>query len=212
MSSGTYSAAGGSLRLSNLGQGNLYLATNGVDAVRVFKDQGVQIGGISTSSSTSTARLLIKGSGSTSATTSLLVQNSAGTLGLSVTDDLVTTTGGTFFNICSGGTVSSFRLQNSGNTLLMGIDNNHDIGFNGFYSQRAPGGYRSSFQDTGASSSLVASAVVSITSTTRGFLPPRMTTAQKNAIGTPAAGLMVYDTTLNKLCVYTTAWETITSL
>jgi hypothetical protein len=50
-----------------------------------------------------------------------------------------------------------------------------------------------------------------VDSTTRGFLPPRMTTAQKNAIGSPAAGLIVYDTTLNKLCVYTTSWETITS-
>ena len=60
--------------------------------------------------------------------------------------------------------------------------------------------------------STVASAQVAITSTTRGFLPPRMTTTQKNAIATPAAGLMVYDTTLNKLCVYTTTWETITSI
>jgi hypothetical protein len=56
-----------------------------------------------------------------------------------------------------------------------------------------------------------ASALVSINSTTQGFLPPRMTTTQKNAITSPAAGLVVYDTTLGKLCVYTTAWETITS-
>jgi hypothetical protein len=39
-----------------------------------------------------------------------------------------------------------------------------------------------------------------------------MTTAQKNAIVTPAAGLVVYDTNLAKLCVYTTAWETVTSI
>jgi hypothetical protein len=58
----------------------------------------------------------------------------------------------------------------------------------------------------------VATAAVEIVSTTRGFLPPRMTTTQRNAIASPAAGLIVYDTTLNKLCVYTTAWETITSL
>lgn len=57
-----------------------------------------------------------------------------------------------------------------------------------------------------------ASALMEITSTTLGFLPPRMTTTQKNAIATPAAGLVVYDTTLNKLCVRTAAaWETITS-
>ncbi len=57
-----------------------------------------------------------------------------------------------------------------------------------------------------------ASAVMEVTSTTQGFLPPRMTTAQKNAIASPAAGLIVYDTTLAKLCVRTaSAWETITS-
>jgi len=58
-----------------------------------------------------------------------------------------------------------------------------------------------------------ASAILNVTSTTQGVLFPRMTTAQKNAISSPAAGLVVYDTTLNKLCVRTaSAWETITSL
>jgi len=57
-----------------------------------------------------------------------------------------------------------------------------------------------------------ASALFQMDSTTKGFLPPRMTTAQKTAIGTPDTGLVVYDTTLNKLCVYTTAWETVTSV
>jgi hypothetical protein len=42
-----------------------------------------------------------------------------------------------------------------------------------------------------------ASALVQIDSTTKGFLPPRMTTTERNAIASPAAGLIVYDTTLN---------------
>lgn len=55
--------------------------------------------------------------------------------------------------------------------------------------------------------------IVDVTSTTQGFLFPRMTTTQKNAITSPAEGLIVYDLTLHKLCVYTGAtWETITSL
>jgi hypothetical protein len=37
-----------------------------------------------------------------------------------------------------------------------------------------------------------ASAALDITSTTSGFLPPRMTQAQRDLISTPAAGLMVY--------------------
>lgn len=53
------------------------------------------------------------------------------------------------------------------------------------------------------------SAVLEATSTTRGFLPPRMTTTQKNAIASPAAGLMVYDTTLSTMSFYNgAAWIT----
>ena len=56
------------------------------------------------------------------------------------------------------------------------------------------------------------SAKLDIVSTTQGFLPPRMSSAQKTAISTPATGLVVYDTNLNKLCVWTGAtWETVTS-
>jgi hypothetical protein len=58
-----------------------------------------------------------------------------------------------------------------------------------------------------------ASALLNMSSTTKGFLPPRMTTTQKNAIVSPAEGLVVYDLTLHKLCIYTgAAWEVITSL
>ena len=46
----------------------------------------------------------------------------------------------------------------------------------------------------------------------KGFLPPRVTTTQKNSISSPAAGLMVYDTDLGKLCFYDGgAWRTVTS-
>jgi uncharacterized protein (TIGR02145 family) len=36
-------------------------------------------------------------------------------------------------------------------------------------------------------------------STNKGFLPPRLTTAQRDAIDNPAAGLMIYNTTVNCL-------------
>lgn len=65
----------------------------------------------------------------------------------------------------------------------------------------------------GSASSIIASAQMEVVSTTKGFAPPRMTTTQKNAIVTPAEGLIVYDLTLHKLCVYTgSAWEIITSI
>jgi hypothetical protein len=67
-------------------------------------------------------------------------------------------------------------------------------------------------QDAGTHTD-TASSRLTITSTTQGVLLPRMTTTQKNAILTPATGLIVYDTTLNKLALYTgAAWETVTSL
>ena len=47
-----------------------------------------------------------------------------------------------------------------------------------------------------------ASAKLDITSTTQGLLPPRMTATQRNAISTPAAGLMIWNSSLNQLEVF----------
>jgi hypothetical protein len=147
-----------------------------------------------------TARLFIKGSGSTSATTSLLVQNSSGTAAVTVTDDLNTNFGGNL-NLKNANTY----INNTSNTIWIAAVQSatSDV-------QLIPG-RQVNINNIGTYTAQ-GSALLQLDSTTKGFLPPRMTTAQKNAIGTPAAGLMVYDTTLNKLCVYTTAWETITSV
>jgi hypothetical protein len=60
----------------------------------------------------------------------------------------------------------------------------------------------------GTSTTLSASAKVQIDSTTQGFLPPRMTNAQRTAIASPAVGLMVYCTdAVEGLYVYkSTGW------
>jgi uncharacterized protein (TIGR02145 family) len=42
-----------------------------------------------------------------------------------------------------------------------------------------------------------ASSVLDVNSTTAGFLPPRLTTIQRNAIISPAVGLTIYNTTIN---------------
>jgi hypothetical protein len=61
-----------------------------------------------------------------------------------------------------------------------------------------------------SSTAINASAVMQADSTTQGFLPPRMTTTQKNAIASPATGLQVYDTTLNQISYYNgTTWTNI---
>lgn len=54
--------------------------------------------------------------------------------------------------------------------------------------------------------------ILELQSTTRGLLLPRMTTTQRNAITSPVAGLVIYNTTTNKLNVYTTGWEELTSV
>ncbi len=57
-----------------------------------------------------------------------------------------------------------------------------------------------------------ASSALDIASTTKGLLAPRMTTAQKAAIASPATGLLVYDTTLGGFYFYDgSGWVAITS-
>jgi hypothetical protein len=124
-----------------------------------------------------TGATFIKGSGSTSATTSLLVQNSSGDTAFQIKDDREITTSGGNVSLRDG---ALFIGSNFLSTYT------HSIGFFG-----AP----------------VSSAIVEMQSTTKGFLPPRMTTTQKNAI-TAATGLVLYDTTTNKLqCWNGSTWN-----
>lgn len=53
------------------------------------------------------------------------------------------------------------------------------------------------------------SALVDITSTTKGFLPPRVTTVQRNAISSPTAGLLVFDTDIAAPFVYSSVWNQV---
>ena len=180
------------------------------------------------------ARLGIKGSGSTSATTSLLVQNSAGTASFQIKDDGNSYLGQ--FNTASGNnvldqfTAKLFTLTNAFVSHSVGSTYNGSTGDSslalcglgvggGFF-----GGIRMFTSSSSATPVLAmivdrnqsvgigltnstdltvnASAKLQVDSTTKGFLPPRMTTTQKNAIASPAAGLVVYDSTTNKLCCY----------
>ena len=55
-----------------------------------------------------------------------------------------------------------------------------------------------------------ASAILEVTSTAKGFLPPRMTTTQRDAVTTPATGLVIYNTTTNVLNFYNgSAWGAV---
>lgn len=51
------------------------------------------------------------------------------------------------------------------------------------------------------------SSALDISSTTKGFLVPRMSTVQKNAITAPATGLLVFDTDENAFYYFNTVWK-----
>ncbi len=56
-----------------------------------------------------------------------------------------------------------------------------------------------------------ASAMLDIVSTDKGLLIPRMTSGQRTSIGSPAEGLMVYDTTTDSFWYFDGSWIEITS-
>jgi len=60
--------------------------------------------------------------------------------------------------------------------------------------------------------SINASALFQMDSTTRGFLPPRMTQAQRLAIGSPAQGLIVYqsDSVIGLYIYSNSVWRSLT--
>jgi hypothetical protein len=147
------------------------------------------------------AQLHIKGSGTTSATNALLVQNSAGTALLTIRDDGVATFGSAILANSFTGNLRTDFINTSNNAYTV-LQANPANGNGKFYESVS----------IGTSSDPVASAKLELVSTTKGFLPPRMTTVQRNAIAAPATGLMVYDTDANKLYLFTTLWEQITSL
>ena len=72
-------------------------------------------------------------------------------------------------------------------------------------------GFTSSAQSVGVgTASPNASAILDVTSTTKGVLYPRMTTTQRNAITSPATDLTIFNTTTNCLEFYVgSAWQPI---
>jgi len=110
----------------------------------------------------------------------------------------------------NNGTVNMRIGFASGTVAYLGTSTDHNVVFKS--NGTSVGSFNSFGQFAIGSSSSDTKAILTLVSTSRGFLPPKMTTAQKNAITSPTEGLQVYDTDLHKMCVYTgAAWETITS-
>ena len=145
--------------------------------------------------------LFVKTRGTTAtATTAVQLNDSLGTIGFIGADGTTNVSLGAITGFVDGavsaGTVPtaiSFTTGTSSGIARMIINSSGQIGMGTL---------------TPASAS-----ALEIASTTQGVRFPVMTTTQKNAIGTPVAGLVIFDTTLAKLCVYSgSAWQTITSV
>jgi hypothetical protein len=210
LGTGGTTGAGGSLSLTGL------TASGTVSANSLTLTTALSVGNGGTGATTLTSGYLVKGNGTSAVSASV------------VYDD------GT--NVGIGTAAPGYKLEVAGNTYLNGV-----IRAAAASSAAAPGYtfagdpdtgiYRSAANTLGISTNGIvavlidgnnnvgigaaanASAILDVQSTTKGFRLPNMTTAQKNAIATPAAGLMVFDTTLAKACVYSgAAWQTITSV
>jgi hypothetical protein len=279
---------GGDMRILSSTYASLVLGNNGVNnAITLYNSSAFQMPKIGINNATPTALLQVTGVGSTSATTSLLVQNSSAASLFEVLDDgscFAGRSGGTtwpmtfrsgagtisrigngafeapqnIYTYVSGQTMIFYGNKNNGHAFSYSFNNQqadsstgisminlggtwqnqvgfefanlriqpaYDFNANTLSTAIARGIYYNptitnlrvaqhyAWQNTSGamivnSSTPNASAILQADSTTQGFLPPRLTTAQKNAISTPASGLVVYDTTTNKLCCYNgTSWN-----
>ena len=205
----------GNERLSLASNGQLILSQTGNRSIEVNPGGYVIVSNytagfnvtsriVAGSGSALAAQMGVVGSGSTSATTSLLVQNSSGTQLFKIADDGATTLGannifGRFYTNVAGAAYPAYSFNGNSQTGLF------DLGAGGFGFGTA-NTERMRISNAGIGINTLAannaSAIFQVDSTTQGFLPPRMTTTQKNAIATPPAGLVVYDSTTNKLCCY----------
>jgi hypothetical protein len=143
--------------------------------------------------------------------------------GIFVFNDQATATAGGSFNLYGSAWASAFARNQvafgsrqgllffSNNALLTGGTSPIDFyPGGGLESQRfvRMKNFGMAMNSAGTTADPVASAILDMNSTTKGFLPPRMTTGQRNAIASPASSLVVANTSLqNGLNFYNgTAW------
>jgi hypothetical protein len=159
----------GSTRATTFSQGNQNLSITNVNGNVTFQNTPVQV----------------VGSGSTSATTSLLVQDSTGQEMFRIRDNnqidfrqgqlsWINPAANCWRAVNGGSNVVGTHWLQSGNFII---------------------------NDGTSLSNFNSSVMLGVVSTTKGFLPPVMTTTQKSAISA-IPGLVVYDSTTNKLCCY----------
>ncbi len=110
-----------------------------------------------------------------------------------------------YIGLTENGNMRGYMGSFSGATedFDMGTSYNNSIGKLHLTTQATP---RMTIDNAGSvgigTTSPNSTALLEVSSTTEGFLPPRMTETQRNAIVSPAEGLMVYNTTTKKPCYF----------
>jgi hypothetical protein len=219
-----------------MGETNLGLNTNGINALYVDNNQNIGI-----NQSLPTARFHVVSSGNTSATYNSKYINSSSKNLLSIADNGVISGDGLNsenpFSIGNNGFISGgggFTLGNASNNFVLTIAgaNYPTLRFLSVYAnnisiqQRAGGSGLSFYGGGSANQTFIApdyfrlginsgetnielSSAFQVNSSTQGFLPPRMSTVEKNAISSPANGLIIFDTDLGRPCFYNGSWITL---
>lgn len=129
------------------------------------------------------------------------VMHIAGNSNLILTTDRTFGTSGSYIHLKTSGKRIDFG--SNGRTFCV-FDEDSD----GFYEPATGGTF------TFGSPTTTSNAILAVEATDRGFLLPRLTTTQRDAISTVSAdnGLMIFNTTTGKINVYSgTAWEAVTS-
>jgi hypothetical protein len=156
-------------------------------------------GNVGIGTTTPGAKLEVYGSGFTSSTSALTVRNAVGTRLVSVFDDgliqLNTTLNSSQVITINSGNCNRYYALDA--HVFYVVDAGYSMG--DFVTIR---GNASSPAMSVGTSFANASAILDVSSRSKGFLPPRMTNSEMVAISSPAAGLVVYDTSNNKLTVY----------
>lgn len=157
------------------------------------------------------------------AETSLKITNTtsgtAGTAALYVTSNL-SSGDGYFIKYSSASTINDIRQPNDlfiGNGTAGGMAICNFVPTTG-HIKFGSGGSTERMRLTASGSLLIGttteitSSILTVTSTTKGFLPPRLTTTQRTAVASPTAGLEIYNSTLNAPSYYNgTAWVDVLS-
>ncbi len=186
------------------------IEVNNNEKLRIFNTGNISVG----SSTDAGYKFDVNGTARVSGTELRLDNGTTGTLNIYSATPVINFFSSGGYTFGRSGTAMTWNSSGSIN-MQIGSNNGYSLtGANGhiFYTANS-GGAGLARLDTGGSLSIGngtsaanVSSILDLTSTTKGFLPPRMTGAQAEAIGTPAAGLLVYANNGNGVTITTTGW------